>query len=280
MNDKETTALAENRMRKEILGLVWLALGIFLLICLLSYSNDDPSFNNNLHPEQVQNLIGVFGAHLADLMYQTFGLTALLWPLGCLHLAWRWLKFNDVHFRITRLIAFLLMQITLGALLALRFNSIPLFGQQIDEAGGTLGRILVQILTHYLNVGGAAIVLIVFFLVALILSTRFSFVLFIDGFLDRLGRRLEMRREARRARRELKKKTRQQRDEKGPAIITSEPKNPTPPAPGKKSKKRANDKEDAQVAFSFLEASGDYHLPPVSLLNTTGPRPNRLIGTV
>ena len=270
VKDNEATALTEHRMRKEILGLVWLALGIFLLICLLSYSNDDPSFNNNLQPERIHNWVGVFGAHLADLMYQAFGLTALLWPLGCLHLAWRWLKFTDVHFRITRLIAFLLMQITLGALFALRFDSVPLFGQQINEAGGTLGRILVQMLTHYLNIGGAAIVLIVFFLVALILSTRFSFVLFIDGFLDRLGRRLEMRREARRARRELKKKTRQQRDDKGPAIITSEPKNLTAQAPGKKSKKGGNEKENPQVAFAFLEASGDYHMPPASLLEHDG----------
>ena len=270
VKDKEATALTEHRMRKEILGLVWLALGIFLLICLLSYSNDDPSFNNNLQPEQIHNWVGVFGAHLADLMYQAFGLTALLWPLGCLHLAWRWLKFNDVHFRITRLIAFLLMQITLGALLALRFDSVPLFGQQINEAGGTLGRILVQMLTHYLNIGGAAIVLIVFFLVALILSTRFSFVLFIDGFLDRLGRRLEMRREARRARKELKKKARQQREDKGPAIITNEAKYSSPPAPGKKSKKGGNEKDNPQVAFAFLEASGDYHMPPASLLEHDG----------
>lgn len=268
--DKDATVLSEYRMRKEILGLVWLALGVFLLICLLSYSNDDPSFNNNLQPEQVHNLIGVFGAHLADLMYQAFGLTALLWPLGCLHLAWRWLKFRDVHFRATRLIAFLLMQITLGALFALRFDSVSLFGQRIDEAGGTLGRILVQQLTYYLNVGGAAIVLIVFFLVALILSTRFSFVLFIDGFLDRLGRRLEMRREARRARKELSKKARQQRDEKGPAIITNEKKNLTPAGSGKKAKKRGADKEDPQVAFAFLETNGNYHMPPVSLLEHDG----------
>ncbi len=269
VKDKEATALTEHRMRKEILGLVWLALGIFLLICLLSYSNDDPSFNNNLQPERVQNWVGVFGAHLADLMYQTFGLTALLWPVGCLHLAWRWLKFSDVHFRIIRLIAFLLMQITLGALLALRLDSVLLFGQRIDEAGGTLGRILVQILTHYLNVGGAAIVLIVFFLVALILSTRFSFVLFIDGFLDRLGRRLEMRREARRARKEMKKKSLAQRESKEPTIVTSEQKAALTAPPAKKRKGRA-DIEENQVAFSFFEANGDYHMPPASLLEHDG----------
>ena len=271
MSNTETTALTENRMRKEILGLVWLAFGIFLLICLLSYSNDDPSFNNNLQPERVQNWVGVFGAHLADLMYQTFGLTALLWPVGCLHLAWRWLKFSDVHFRITRLIAFLLMQITLGALLALRFDSILLFGQRIDEAGGTLGRILVQMLTHYLNIGGAAIVLIVFFLVALILSTRFSFVLFIDGFLDRLGRRLEMRREARRARKDMKKKSLAQRGAKDPTIITNEQKTASAAAPAKKKKKGRTDKEEEnQVAFSFFDADGDFHMPPASLLEHDG----------
>ncbi len=270
MSNTETTVVTEHRMRKEILGLIWLAFGIFLLICLLSYSNDDPSFNNNLQPDQVHNWVGVFGAHLADLMYQTFGLTALLWPAGCLHLAWRWLKFSDVHFRITRLIAFLLMQITLGALLALRIDSVLIFGQRIDEAGGTLGRILVQMLTHYLNIGGAAIVLIVFFLVALILSTRFSFVLFIDGLLDRLGRRLEMRREARRARREMKKKTMAQRGAKEPAIVTSEQKTTTTPAAAKKKKKGRADKEENQVAFSFFEADGDFHMPSASLLEHDG----------
>ncbi|MCK4690861.1 MAG: DNA translocase FtsK 4TM domain-containing protein, partial [Desulfuromonadales bacterium] len=185
MSKQPPAVPTDNRMRKEILGLVWLALGIFLLLCLGSYSNDDPSFNNNLHPERVNNLIGVFGAHLADLLYQAFGLTALLWPLGCLHLAWRWLKFREVHFRIVRLIAFLLLQITLGGLLALQWDRVQLSGSQINEAGGAIGRVIVQTLSSYLNVGGTALILLVFFVVSFILSTRFSLVLFIDGFLER-----------------------------------------------------------------------------------------------
>ena len=197
---------ADSRVRKEILGWVWLALGVFLLLCLGSYSNDDPSFNNNLNPGRVQNLIGVFGAHLADLLYQAFGLTAWLWPLGCLHLSWRWLKFRDVHFRIVRLIAFLLLQITLGGLLALQLAEVTMLGSTIREAGGAIGRVIVQLLSSYLNLGGAAIVLVVFFLISLILSTRFSLVLFIDGFLERIGRRMELRREGRKARAELRQK--------------------------------------------------------------------------
>ena len=266
----------EKRMRKEILGLVWLALGIFLLVCLCSYSNSDPSFNNNLRPNQVHNLIGTFGSHLADLLFQAFGLTALLWPLGCLLLAWRWLKFRDVHVRGLRLIAFFILQISLGGLLALKLARIPFFGSHIDEAGGAIGRILVNILSRYLNIGGAAIVLIVFFLVAAILSTRVSFVLFIDGLLERFGRRLEQRREARQARKELRKQKpdRKTLEIKAP-VVSADP----PPAllqaknPLKKKAAKTKPAEENQEAFSFLEASGDYRMPGISLLDHDGGDP-------
>ncbi|MCK5913814.1 MAG: DNA translocase FtsK 4TM domain-containing protein, partial [Desulfuromusa sp.] len=263
----------ESRMRKEILGLVWLALGVFLLICLGSYSNADPSFNNNLNPAQINNLVGIFGAYLADLLYQTFGLTALLWPLGCLILAWRWLKFREIHFRVVRLIAFLLLQITLGGLLALKFSVVPLFGSQINEAGGAIGRVLVQLLSRYLNIGGAALILIVFFLVSLILSTRFSLVLFFDGILERFGRRLEQRREARLARKELRKKEKNTLEINTPTIIQPEIKKlpETKSKKGKKQKKPTD--EENQEAFSFLEPSGIYHMPGSSLLNHDGDDP-------
>ncbi len=262
----------EHRMRKEILGLVWLALGVFLLLCLGSYSNNDPSFNNNLNPPQTRNLIGPLGAHLADLSYQAFGLTALLWPLGCLHLAWRWLKFREVPFRAVRLVSFLLLQVTLGGLLALKFAKVELLGIQINEAGGAIGRVLVQLLANYLNLGGAAIVLIVFFLVALILSTRFSLVLFIDGILERFGRQMELRREARQARKELRHKAKKELEIKTPVIVPIAPK--LLPETKKRSKKKKTTKdEETQVPFSFLEPSGTYHMPGLSLLDHEGGDP-------
>lgn len=261
---------ADYRMRKEILGLVWLALGIFLFICLASYSNDDPSFNNNLHPGNINNLIGVFGAHLSDLLYQALGLTALLWPLGCLHLAWRWLKFREVHFRLPRLIAFLLLQMTLGGLLALKFSEVSLFGSQINEAGGAIGRVLVQLLSRYLNTGGATIILIVFFLVSLILSTRFSLVLFFEGVLERLGRKVERRRDARQARKELKMKEKKILEIKAPMIVAPEPKRVIEKKEDKSKAKKKNTVEENQETFEFLQPSGTYHTPATSLLEHDG----------
>ncbi len=273
-NEIDITEVPEDKhMHKEILGLIWLALGVFLVICLGSYNNGDPSFNNNLHPEQINNWAGIFGAHIADLLYQAFGLTALLWPFGCLYLAWRWLKFSDVHFRITRLIAFFLLQITIGAMLALKFSAVPLFGSKINEAGGAIGRVISQLLSHYLNIGGAIIILLVFFFVFLILSTRFSLVLFLDGILQRFGRQLERRNTARQAKRELRLQEKNTLEIHAPIIAPPETKKLPEVKITKEKKTKATKAEDNQEAFSFLEPTGTYHAPAVSLLEHDGDEP-------
>lgn len=66
MSDRpETTQqpLPRQRLRKEIAAVLWLAGGLYLLLCLLSYHPLDPSFNNNLHPASVRN----FGGCLAPI---------------------------------------------------------------------------------------------------------------------------------------------------------------------------------------------------------------------
>jgi len=267
----------DKRMYKEILGLLWLALGTFLLLCLLSYSSADPSFNNNLNPQRISNLGGIFGAHLADLLYQCFGLPALLWPLGCLQLAWRWLKLRDVAFNPARFGCFLLMQITLGSLLALNWSRVELFGRHINEAGGAIGRVLEQLLARYLNLGGAALVLTALFLISMILSTRFSVVLFIDGVLEQLRLGIEARRDARKERAELKKTEKKQIEIKAPKVKEPEAKLITEIRPPEaKKKKAAKQNEENQETFEFLQASGTYHMPGIALLDHDGGEPRAI----
>ncbi|PLX89024.1 MAG: cell division protein FtsK [Desulfuromonas sp.] len=271
MSDDAPQIPTENRMRKEIFGLFWLAGGLLLLLCLCTFSNSDPSFNNNLHPRSIQNFGGTFGSHLADLLYQIYGITALMFPAGCLTLAFRRLKFHDLRFRPQRLGAFLVLQLSLAGLLALRLDEIDIFGSTINEAGGAFGRILVNLLSSYLNLSGAAVILGVFFLVSLILLTRFSLVLFLEGLMEQLGRRLELWREKRQAR---TRKVREQRDPatRTPLIMAPEPK--TEPAPTKqKSKKAKNTAQENQETFSFLEPSGTYHRPTSTLLDHDGEPP-------
>ncbi len=268
--------LMREHVQKEIAGVFCLAAGVFVLLSLLSFHTSDPSFNNNLAPDTVKNWGGVVGAGLADLLIQTLGIVSFIVPLACLLFARRLLKFRNIKVRLYKWGAFLILVLSLSGLISLRLGEIHLFGQRVSEAGGGAGRILAESLCRYLNVTGAAIFLLVFFLVSLMLTARFSFVLFFDGLLTRLaaliGRRRERRRDRRLAKKELKAREPKERFEKAPIIVDPEPKQiAVTPKPAKKKKKKSE--EPSQEVFEFLELSGNYHKPSLSLLDHEGEAP-------
>ncbi|BCA78800.1 DNA translocase FtsK [Desulfuromonas sp. AOP6] len=267
----ETKTLFREHLKKEIAGVFWLAAGIFLILCLISFDSRDPSFNNNLDPTLVRNYGGVVGAHLSDLLLQAFGLVSLLLPLACLLFAWRLLKFRDVKVRIYKGTAFLVLLLSLCALIALRFSKVSFFGQPINEAGGAAGRVLADTLSSYLNPAGAAIFLSVFFLVSLMLAARFSMVLFLEGMLERFAARLEKKREARLARKKQREAVKKEKMESAPRISPPTFRPAPPPKPVKKKAKEV--KESPQEAFDFLEPSGTYHKPTLTLLDHEGEPP-------
>ncbi len=271
MKENEKPLFREH-IKKEISGVFWLALGIYLLICLFSYESSDPSFNNTFHPKEVLNYGGMIGSHLADLLFQGFGLPILLLPFACLLFAWRLLKFRDIKFRAYKIGAFLLLLLTLDSLFALHITNISLFNQDHARPGGAIGAILGGALADYLNIAGATIFLLVFLLVAIMLTARFSLVLFLEGRLAQFAEFLERRRESRRVRHEQKAKAKGIRIDTAPLIT------PTVAKPQLKiqtpSKKRSKTEEnEAQVTFDFIQVSGDYHTPDLSLLNHEGADP-------
>jgi len=258
-------------LQKEIAGFFWLAFGIFTLLSLVSFNINDPSFNNNLHPPQISNFGGVVGAHLADLFFQLIGLPAFLVPLACFLFAWRLLKFRDVKVRLYKIGAFLLLLLSLDGLLALHWRLVSPFGQPINEVGGALGRMFADLLRDYLNLTGAFIVLLVFFLVAFMLVARFSLVLFLEGLAERAGTFLNKRRDARRARKKQKALEKGVRLDKEPIIVQAEPVQLPPPAPKvTRGKRRKKEPPEEQEAFEFLEPTGTYHPPTLNLLDHEG----------
>lgn len=267
----ETKPFFREHLQKEIAGFFWLAFGSFTLLCLISFNNNDPSFNNNLHPDVIRNFGGVVGAHLADLFFQLIGLPAFLVPLACFLFAWRLLKFRDVKVRFYKIAAFIMLLITMDGLLTLHWNQVNLFGQRINEAGGAIGRILADPLQNYLNFTGAFIVLLVFFLVAFMLVARFSMVLFLEGLAERAGGFLNKRRDARQVRKKEKALKKGIRLDKQPIIIQPEVVSlPAPTTKITKPKRKKNDAPLDQEAFEFLEPSGTYHPPTLNLLDHEG----------
>jgi len=268
MSEKPQKTFLREHIKKEIAGLVWMAAGFFLLLSLISFNNNDPSFNNNLDPQTIHNFCGKVGAYVSDLFFQTIGLPALMIPFACLLFAWRLLKFRDLHPRIYKIVAFIVMLISIAGLIALKFEKVALFGQTLNQAGGFLGYFIASTLKNLFNLTGAAIFLLVFLSVSTMLVARFSMVLFLEGLLGRFATSLEQRREARKARKELKE-TKKPKKEKGPVIRAPEP---APVAATPKITKKAEKKksQDSQEAFDFLEPSGTYHPPSLNLLDHDG----------
>ena len=65
---------------KEVTGIVLLLASVGFLFALASYQPSDPSWNNATWRHPPLNKIGVVGAHLSDLCFQVFGLTAWVLP--------------------------------------------------------------------------------------------------------------------------------------------------------------------------------------------------------
>jgi S-DNA-T family DNA segregation ATPase FtsK/SpoIIIE len=251
----------KDRFKQELLGLFWLATGLFLLLALISFHDGDSSFNNASQISDIHNLGGVIGSYLADLLFQGFGFAALLLPIGAFGLAWHYFACKQMHFRVLRVAAFFCMLLSLDGLIALQFRSASWFGQPIGEAGGLAGRLLANLLASSVNTAGAVILLIVMLLVSLMLAVRFSLVLMLDRVLTRWGTFLENRQQQRAARREAAR-IKKARVVEGPVIAPVDKAREVPP----KARKKAPSKP-VQEAFDFLEVSGSYQRPPLNLLD-------------
>jgi S-DNA-T family DNA segregation ATPase FtsK/SpoIIIE len=268
MSEKPKKTFLREHIKKEIAGLIWMAIGIFLLLSLISFNNSDPSFNNNLDPTLIYNICGKVGAYVSDLFFQVIGLPALVIPFACLLFAWRLLKFRDLHPRTYKIIAFVVMLVSIAGLISLKVEKVALFGQTLNQAGGFIGFFLASALKGWFNLTGATIFLFVFLSVSAMLVARFSMVLFLEGLLARFAGSLERRREARTARRALKE-AKSPKKEKATVIRAPEPP-PVPVVKVKNKKSSKNKTQDNQEAFEFLEPSGTYHQPSLNLLDHDG----------
>ena len=146
----------------EAIGFLLLAAGLVMLLSLISYHTQDPSFDtaSAAHP---LNLVGYPGAYLADFFFQMFGAAAFLFPLLSFLLAWRWIRSEEIVAGAIKLAG--TMALTLSACAALSFVPWRLFSGNI-RIGGMLGYAIGGYLVDSLNLAGA----VLFTATALILS--------------------------------------------------------------------------------------------------------------
>ncbi len=166
----------KNRRLNELVGLLLCVSALLLFLALASYSPLDPSLNSAsilTGSHAARNWIGILGAYLSDLVLQFWGIGSFLLPVFMAMLGARWFRSRAVQTPIAKTLGGIWLLMFVPALLAILPGHLRWMGSIPIE--GLAGRIVGDILIHYLNVAGAYIVCTTVLAVALYLTTAFSF---------------------------------------------------------------------------------------------------------
>jgi S-DNA-T family DNA segregation ATPase FtsK/SpoIIIE len=169
---KESTL---SRRISEFLGVALFALALIWLISLVTHDPTDPVWfftTGTGHPPV--NFVGRVGAFLSELSFQLFGYAAFLFPAVIGVAGWHYFWCQKPEAPYTKLTGAALLFLGSSAFLSLVFGDADVVGKTF-YAGGSAGSWLGSALSEYLNRTGSLIVLMTLIILAVILSTQFSF---------------------------------------------------------------------------------------------------------
>jgi S-DNA-T family DNA segregation ATPase FtsK/SpoIIIE len=163
---KKISGSAFSSRYREILALCTLAIGLLLLLAVISYSPDDVSANSTgFGNGEVENWIGPVGAYMADWIIQLIGWTLYPLPLLFILIAWRFFRQEEAKAHLFQIVGYFLFIISMSGIFSLWAS-----------AGGILGKFAAfSILESLLGELGAYIVLSAGFIGSILLVTNFSF---------------------------------------------------------------------------------------------------------
>ncbi|MGE0445893.1 MAG: DNA translocase FtsK [Vicinamibacterales bacterium] len=164
-----------SRRISEFLGVALFALALIWLISLVTYEPTDPVwFFTTEAAHAPANFVGRVGAFISELSFQLFGYAAFLLPIVIGAGGWHYFWCQPFHAAYTKAAGVTLLFACSSAFLSLVFGSADVAGKTFF-AGGSIGTWLGDLFAAYLNRAGSVIVLLTLMVLAVILSTQFSF---------------------------------------------------------------------------------------------------------
>ena len=164
-----------SRRLSEFVGVVLFAMGLIWLISLVSHNPNDPVWFFTTDGTQAPaNFVGRVGAFLSELSLQLFGYAAYLIPAVISVIGWHYFWCQKPDAAYTKATGAALLFACTSAFLSLVFDEAGAGGTAFS-AGGSIGAWLAGMLSNSLNATGAVIVLLTLMVLAVILSTQFSF---------------------------------------------------------------------------------------------------------
>jgi S-DNA-T family DNA segregation ATPase FtsK/SpoIIIE len=161
-----------NRRLNELVGVSLIAMAGLLILSLVSYRPTDPSFNT-VGGAMAHNWAGIFGAMLSDLLFQFEGFAAFCLPLMLGLLGLSWIRSRAIGAAKSKVAGFALFLLVIPAVFGLLPGHMHWLGAIPVE--GVWGRLLVDGMTAVLNYPGTCVLVATLLLIAVLLSTAFSF---------------------------------------------------------------------------------------------------------
>ena len=173
MDEKQT----DNKRIREIKGVVCLALGAFLSLCLISYHPLDPSFTHFISEGQsTHNFIGNFGSYMADSLIRLLGVSSFLLPLVLFICSFQYFLKPDFEIHTGYFFSFIFLAVALAGLASLIIrNGITVYGESL-RSGGLIGFYIIKMLLNFFNVAGAYIIVLLALAISIIMITGLSLV--------------------------------------------------------------------------------------------------------
>jgi len=166
-------SLSKDKIKREIIGVTILLVGIFILLSFISYHPNDRAFYFVYNTEKVNNWGGVVGATIARALFQLIGLVSYLLPLIIFLFAYRFFTTSEAFPDYFRLISSIVLLFSLIGLFDLTLGEVRIRGDEM-AAGGLLGSLLSKKLMVYLSRIGTYCFYLSFLLISFFCLTHLS----------------------------------------------------------------------------------------------------------
>lgn len=253
----------KERLKHEAIGILLMAIGIFILLSLVSYDPTDPSFfyYTSKKVKEISNWMGIVGSYLSGFLFEGFGFASFFIPFVMIVFAITFIFRFEWKYFFIKILGWIGILLSISSLMSLFFKSF----YRETLMGGFLGEIISRCLIRYFNRPGAAVLLIVALILSFIYGTGISFLSLIKyfsykltQFIDRIKTIQIIRKErSKRIKKLLKEKEmiRERIKESSPTVVlertSAEIKKEEPPK---------------QESFKFLEPKQAFQLPSITLL--------------
>ena len=255
----------KEKLKHEIIGILLIAVAVFLFLSLVSYHPMDPSFfsYSSSRLKEIHNWMGIVGAYLSGLLFQGFGFPSFLISFVLVVFAFSFIFRWEWKYLSLKIAGWAVILITTSSFFGLWLSPFRIYHQDF-LMGGFIGEIFARNLVHYFNRPGATILLLVILILSFVLGTGISFIALVNHFGAAVQKLIEkivtfkmVRRESAEREKKLVKRKQEKKDtrETLPAVVVEKPS----PPPRKEEVAK-------QEAFEFLDSSKAFQLPSISLL--------------